>query len=137
MIRRLAPGDELLVRAIAENFKSHVPSEPAARAFLADERNLAVAALDGENVAGFAYGYALDRIDGRRMVFFYELEVAHGRRGEGLGRDLAHAMVAEARRAGAYKMWVQTDAENEPAVRTYTGAGARQVAVDLVFGWDL
>ena len=137
MIRRLGPGDEPLVRRIAERFKTHVLSEAAARALLADERTLVVAALDGDDVAGFAFGYALDRIDGRRMVLFYELEVAEDRRGEGLGRGLVEAMVAEGRRTGAYKMWVQTDEGNEPAVRIYSGAGARRVAVDVVFGWDL
>jgi ribosomal protein S18 acetylase RimI-like enzyme len=137
MSRRLGPGDEELVQKVSERFKVDVPSAEAAHAFLGDPRHIVVAEVEDEDVIGFAYGYVLDRIDGRRMVLFYELEVAEGARGRGFGSGLTDAMVAEARRAGAYKMWVQTGEDNEPAVRTYAGAGAHRVAVDVVFGPDL
>ena len=83
------------------------------------------------------YGYVLDRIDGRRGAFLYDLEVAAEQRGRGLGRALVDAFVAGAAAAGAFKAWVQTDADNGAARRTYAAAGAREVALDLVLGWDL
>lgn len=138
MIRRLGAGDEAVLQALAARFKAHVPDEEAARRVLADERNLVLAAVvAGEEVAAHAYGYVLDRVDGRRGAFLYDLEVAEHVRRRGLGRALVEAFLEEARRAGAYKAWVQADEENEAARRTYAAAGASRVGEDVVLAWDL
>ena len=136
MIRRLGAGDERVLQALAARFKVHVPDAEAAGRFLADDRNLAFAALAGEEVLGFAYGYVLVRIDGRRGGFLYELGVAPPHRGRGLGRALVEALLGAAAEAGVYKVWVQTDKDNE-AAKTYLAAGALAVGEDLVLGWDL
>jgi ribosomal protein S18 acetylase RimI-like enzyme len=137
VIRRLGAGDEPVLRELAGRFKTHVPEDAAAARFLGDLRNLAFVALATGEVAGFSYGYVLDRVDGRRGAFLYELEVAADHRGRGLGRALVEAFLDAAAEAGAYKAWVQTDAENEPARKTYSAAGASVVGFDLVLGWDL
>lgn len=137
MIRRLRAGDEWVLRSAAEQLGKQVPDEEAARRFLADDRNLAFAALEDEDVQGFLYGYVLDRADGRRGAFLYDLEVGAAHRRRGLGRSLTDAFLAAAAEAGAYKAWVQTDEESEAARRTYAGAGAVLVGTDLVYGWEL
>ncbi len=137
MIRRLGPGDERVLQALAARFKAHVPDDDAARTFLADERNVCFAALGGGEVLAFAYGYVLERVDGRRGAFLYDLEVAEAERRRGLGRALTEAFLDAARAAGAYKAWVQTDEANDGAKRTYAAAGAVRVGDDLVFAWDL
>jgi ribosomal protein S18 acetylase RimI-like enzyme len=137
LIRRLRAGDETLLQRLATRFKEHVPTEEAAHEFLADHRHLVFAALDDEEVLGFAYGYLLPRIDGRTAAFFYELEVGEEHRRRGLGRALTEAMLEEARASGADHVWVQTDEQNEAAKRTYLGAGASRIGQDVLFGWHL
>jgi ribosomal protein S18 acetylase RimI-like enzyme len=136
VIRRLAPGDEDVLRAIAGRYKEAAPSAEQARAFLAEPAHYLLAALDGAEPVGFALGYLMERIDGRRMMFFYELEVGETHRRRGLGRALSEALARHARDEGAYKMWVQTDGENEPATRTYAAAGGQRLEpVDVLFAW--
>ena len=112
-----------------------MPSDPVARRFLERDDVVVFAALDGERPVGFAYGYVLERIDGDRSVFLYELWVDETRRRRGLGRRLAEAMREVAVDARAVKMWVQTDEANEPAKRTYASAGAARAGTDLTFLW--
>ena len=135
MIRRLRAGDEPLIQEVCRLFKERVPSDPEARRFLERDDVVVFAALDDGRPVGFAYGYVLARLDGDTSVFFYELEVADGHRGRGLGRGLAEAMRDVAVEAGAVKMWVQTDEANEPAKRTYASAGAARAGTDLTFLW--
>jgi GNAT superfamily N-acetyltransferase len=137
VIRRLGAGDERILQALAARFKAHAGDEDEARAFLDDERNLAFAALDDTDPIGFAYGYVLDRIDGRRGALLYELEVVPEHRRRGVGRALVEAFLSAAAEAGAYKAWVQADEGNDPARRTYAAAGASVLGVDVVLGWDL
>ena len=136
MIRRLRPGDEALLQEVCRRFKERVPSDDEAAAFLATDWAATFVALDeGERCVGFAYGYVLPRIDGDTSVFFYELEVAPRSRGLGFGRGLAEEMRRLAESAGALKMWVQTDEENEAAKRTYASAGAARAGPNLLFEW--
>ena len=61
-IRRLGPGDEDVVRSL--------DPEPFT-ALLADDRTVFVAAFDGDDPVGFAFGYvlrALNRISSHRDV---------------------------------------------------------------------
>ena len=135
MIRRLRAGDEPLNQEVCRLFKERVPSDAEARRFLERDDVVVFAALDGERPVGFAYGYVLERIDGDRSVFLYELGVDETRRRRGLGRRLAEAMREVAVDARAVKMWVQTDEANEPAKRTYASAGAARAGTDLTFLW--
>src|SRR5262249_55225620 len=67
-IRRLGPGDEDVVRALAE--------DEAQTALLSDDRTVFVAAFDDETPVGFAFGYVLPRRHGRPTIFFvYEIDV--------------------------------------------------------------
>jgi ribosomal protein S18 acetylase RimI-like enzyme len=137
MTRRLGPGDEELLQKLCRRFKERVPSHDEAERFLADPSVAVFAALEDDEPVGFAYGYVLRRIDGDTSVFFYELAVAPANRRRGLGLALAEEMRRVAERAGAVKMWVQTDEANEPAQRTYASAGAARGGEDVLFVWRL
>lgn len=138
MIRRFGCGDERLLLELCRRFKSRVPSLEEARRFLARRDVATFAALDGQEIVAFAYAYVLPRIDGESSVFLYELAVAEGHRRRGLGRGLVEEVKALARAVDARTAWVQTDADNEAAIRTYEAAGGSIVAPrDVVFRWVL
>jgi len=120
-IRRLRPGDEAVVRALAE-------AEPQT-ALLADDRTTFVVAFDGAEPVGFAFGYELPRRHGRPTIFFvYELDVDERYRRRGIGRRLMEELLR-----GREEAFVLTDAGNEPAMALYASLGGTRV--DSVM-WD-
>ena len=120
-IRRLGPGDEDVIRALAED-------EPQT-ALLADDRTTFVAAFDGETPVGFAFGYVLPRRHGRPTIFFvYEIDVDERYRGRGIGRRLLEELFF-----GQEEAFVLTDAANEAAMALYASLGGTRV--DSVM-WD-
>lgn len=120
-IRRLGPGDEDVIRALAED-------EPQT-ALLADDRTVFVAAFDGETPVGFAFGYVLPRRHGRPTIFFvYEIDVDERYRRQGIGRRLLEELLSDEEEA-----FVLTDAGNEAAMALYASMGGTRV--DSVM-WD-
>ena len=136
VIRRLGPGDEARLAELCARFKQRVPGDEQAQRLLARDDVHVFAALEDGQVVGFAYWYVLPRIDGATGVFLYELEVAEAYRRRGLGRALVEEARRVAERAGATKMWVETDEENEPAKRTYASAGGSRAGDAIYFRWD-
>ena len=120
-IRRLGPGDEDVIRALADD-------EPQT-ALLADDRTVFVAAFDGETPVGFAFGYVLPRRHGRPTIFFvYEVDVDEGHRRQGVGRRLMEELLF-----GQEEAFVLTDAGNDAAMALYASLGGTRV--DSVM-WD-
>jgi aminoglycoside 3-N-acetyltransferase I len=120
-IRRLGPGDEDVIRALAD--------DEAQTALLADDRTIFVAAFDGETPVGFAFGYVLPRRHGRPTIFFvYEIDVDERHRRQGIGRRLLGELLS-----GQEEAFVLTDAENEAAMALYASVGGTRV--DSVM-WD-
>jgi aminoglycoside 3-N-acetyltransferase I len=120
-IRRLGPGDEDVIRALAD--------DEAQTALLADDRTIFVAAFDGETPVGFAFGYVLPRRHGRPTIFFvYEIDVDERHRRQGIGRRLLEELLS-----GQEEAFVLTDAENEAAMALYASVGGTRV--DSVM-WD-
>jgi ribosomal protein S18 acetylase RimI-like enzyme len=135
-VRRLEPGQEPRLQELCRRFKEREPSAEEAASLLArTDVYVWVAEVRGE-LAGFAYAYVLDRIDGDRSVFLYELHVDGRFRRQGLGKELVEEARSLAEQVGALKMWVDTAYDNEAARRTYAGAGGQPVAEPtLVYGW--
>jgi aminoglycoside 3-N-acetyltransferase I len=120
-VRRLGPGDEDVVGTLAE-------LEPQT-ALLQDARTVFVAAFDGEEPVGFAFGYDLPRRHGAASIFFvYELDVAERYRRQGIGRRLMEELLA-----GRDEAFVLTEPDNEAANALYAALGGRRV--DSVM-WD-
>lgn len=138
MIRRLRPGDEELHVELAQRFKEHAPTRDRSAAFLADERNwLLVATDDNDEVVGFALAFLLERWDGRRHVFFYEIDVAEEAQRQGHGGALVAELERMARAAGAFEMWVETERDNVAANALYERAGAVNDGLFVTWVWKL
>lgn len=120
-IRRLGPGDEDVIRALAED-------QPQT-ALLGDDRTTFLAAFDGDTPVGFAFGYELPRRHGRPTIFFvYEIDVDPRYRRRGIGRRLMGELFR-----GREEAFVLTDADNEAAMALYASLGGTRV--DSVM-WD-
>jgi aminoglycoside 3-N-acetyltransferase I len=123
-VRRLAAGDEEVVRRLAEDGRPQT-------ALLADERTIFVAAFDGEEPVGFAFGYLLPRRHGEpSMLFVYELDVAEAYRRRGIATRLLHELFAQ---AGGVEAFVLTEPGNDAANATYAKLGGERSEVVM---WD-
>ena len=123
-VRRLQVGDEEVVRVLAEDDQPQT-------ALLADERTIFVAAFDGDEPVGFAFGYLLPRRHGEpSMLFVYELDVAEAHRRRGLATRLMQELFAH---AGGAEAFVLTEPDNDAANATYAKLGGERSEVVM---WD-
>jgi ribosomal protein S18 acetylase RimI-like enzyme len=130
-IRRLVEGDEEAACRLVEQVKfaidevGDVSLDPADMAALvADERAYLLAAYVDERPVGLVYGYRFPRLDGPRpMMFLYETGVLEQYRRRGIGRALVEELKRFARESDCRKMFVPTQASNEPAMALYRAAG--------------
>lgn len=132
--RWLGPGDEATVGEVLSRFKAIDDASPAG--FLADTRNLLAIVEEEGQVVGWLYGYELDRPEGRRSMFLYEVEVVAEARRRGHGTALVEAFLEESRRRGAMSVWLLTDEDNGAAAALYRSTGAREVS-QIMFAWDV
>jgi len=70
-------------------------------------------------------------------MLLYELGVAEDARRRGIGRALVGALRELARHRGCVAMWVLTEPDHEPPVRTYVSAGGAAEAVGQMLVWNL
>lgn len=95
------------------------------------ERTVFVAAFDGDNPIGFAFGYLLPRRHGAPTILFvYEIQVDAGYRRRGTATELMRALVSD---AGAEEGFVLTEPDNEAANALYRSLGGAAAAV---VQWD-
>lgn len=123
-IRRLARGDLRSVWA-ASHLYDHPPDASAARAYLADERNVFLVAFVGHRAVGFLRGTCLNQPHtARPQMFLYEIEVERPYRRRGIGAGLVREFLAVSRERDCEEAFVFTDPANRAAVRLYRSTGA-------------
>jgi ribosomal protein S18 acetylase RimI-like enzyme len=122
-VSRLQASDVPRLLAARELY-DHPPSPPAARAYLADERNVFFLAEEGERPVGFLRGTSLGQVHTERpQMFLYEIGVSAGYRRGGVGRALVKALLDHCRLHGFEEVFVFTDPANQAAVALYRGTG--------------
>ena len=127
--RRLGPEDAALARELAGHFGEPAGDPETIAAWLADERNVAVAAFDEGRPVGLVYGYRLPRMDEQPdALLLYSIDVVEPARRRGIGTRLVAAM----RRQASGPLWLLTNESNEAAMALYRGAGGDRPAADDV-----
>ena len=127
-IRRLGPGDEHVIARLADD-------EPRT-ALLADPATILLAALDGDEPVGFAFGYVLDRRHREaRMLFVYEIDVSEPYRPRGLATALMRELFRLGEEAGAGEHFVLTEPDNDAANALYASLGGRP-STAVMFEWS-
>jgi aminoglycoside 3-N-acetyltransferase I len=125
-VRRLGPGDEDVVRTLAER-------EPQT-ALLGDERTIFLAAFQGDDPVGLVFGYELPRRQGDPSILFvYELEVDAAHRRQGIATRLMDELARIANSRGIAEGFVLTEPDNGPANTFYESLGG--TSSDVVM-WD-
>ncbi len=128
-VRRLGPDDAVLgvnaIRLLKAPDGYPTPSAAYLSTFLSRAANVLIVAIDEKAPVGYIVAYLLDRIDrDQRMMFFYEIEVAHSHRRRGIGKQLISELKSICRVDDVMKMWVPTGRSNVAATRLYASTGA-------------
>jgi aminoglycoside 3-N-acetyltransferase I len=115
------------------------PDLAAARAYLADDRNVFLMAYEGSEAVGFLRGTELGQLRSRRkQMFLYEIGVDENLRRRGIGKALVTSLLRDCRELGFEEVFVFVDATNAPAVRLYLTTGALpETAADRMFVYRL
>ena len=137
-VRRLGPGAELEVLHAAY-LMDETPDLAAARAYLADDRNVFLMAYEGSEAVGFLRGTELGQLRSKRkQMFLYEIGVEESFRRRGIGKALITSLLRDCRELGFEEVFVFVDATNAPAVRLYLTTGALpETAADRMFVYRL
>jgi ribosomal protein S18 acetylase RimI-like enzyme len=126
-IRRLAPGDEEVVRELSTY---DGPGDP--EALLADPRTLMLVAFDGERAVGFVLAHELPRRHGdRAKLFVYEVDVAETHRRRGIASALLARLAELARERDIRAGFVLTEPDNGPANALYRNVGGSTDSVTV------
>ncbi len=118
-VRRLEPGDELVVEALA----TRGPPARAAK-LLADDNTIFVVAFEGDDPIGLVLAYDLVRRHGEpSKVFVYEVDVLPVHHRRGVGTAMFGELARVARERGVAHGWVLTDRDNVSAMEFYRSVG--------------
>jgi len=131
IVRRLGPDEADLARTLVAAI-DRTPGDIAA--WLADDRNVMVAALVDGAPAGMAYGYQLPRVDDRPVaLLLYSIDTLPAFR----RRGVATALVAEMRRQSPGGMWLVTNESTPGTMGLYGNAGGQRLFPDdVLFSFD-
>ena len=112
-----------------DTYCRHRPSAAYLERLLDSETFIALAAVkDGAVIGGLA-AYELPKFEQERSeIYIYDLAVATAHRRRGAATALIEAVKAIAVARGACVVFVQTEADNAPAVALYGKLGAREDA---------
>ena len=142
-IRRLGPGDLGAMVAVnrlfadvfgEEGYHGPLPSRDYLGRLLADDKFIALVALQGTEMVGALAGYELVKFEAERSeIYIYDLAVREGHRRRGTATALIEALKPIAREKGAWVIFVQADPPDAPAVALYGKLGTREE----VFHFDI
>ena len=139
-VQRTGSGDVGLARHAVREVHGRANVDDAELAtFLADRANHLHVAVHAGEVVGSLNGYAL-RHPGRREPQFllYEIDVLAAWRRRGIATRLVESFMASARDAGAFEVWVPTNASNDAAMALYRRCGfVRRNTDDVMLSVDL
>lgn len=93
-------------------------------------RELMVAEMDGELVGTVSMRHNPEA----ETMHLFALEVATGRRRQGIGRRIVELVIEEARRRGCTRVYLEVRTDN-PARRLYHRLGFRRVGDTFVNAW--
>jgi aminoglycoside 3-N-acetyltransferase I len=108
-------------------YQDAIPSDSYLTSFLSKPQNIALVAMDGDNVVGGLVAYVLEKFERERSeVYIYDLAVAESHRRKGIATKLITDLKPIAKQKGAWVIYVQADPPDEPAVALYTKLGTRE-----------
>ena len=111
------------------DFREGFSEENSLRSFLNDPDCWLFAAVEGQRIVGFAYGYALQRMNTeRKMLYIHEVGVLDAYQRQGIGTRLLEALKKACAEKGFCKMCLTCYQSNEAANALYRKAGGKLCA---------
>jgi aminoglycoside 3-N-acetyltransferase I len=122
-VRKLGPEDAPAAQALVRAFHESAVSRVYLSGLLSNPTNLLLVAEAGGEAVGFVWAHWLGRLtEERERLFLYEIEVAPEHRRRGVGTQLMHAVLLEARSRGSV-VFLLTNRSNAEAVSFYKQLG--------------
>ena len=128
-----------MLDTVAPDVFDHAIDSRAAREFVNDPRHRLAVALDAGVVVGFVSAVLYVHPDKPSPeLWINEVGVAPSHQGQGIGRRLLEATLADARAAGCQEAWVLTDeTNNQAAKRLYQSGGGEPSDGHVMFTFRL
>ena len=137
MVKRLRAEDCEAAAHLVSRFKGEITAAQI-REPLSSDRNYLLVAAEAGAMVGFLYAHLLDRMDGRKAMFIYEIEISEPSRRKGHGSELIKTILEMAAEAGAVKAFVLRDHRNVGAVEFYKSTGGLALlGDDLLFTYPI
>jgi aminoglycoside 3-N-acetyltransferase I len=139
-IRLLGPDDLEAMHALltvfgeafeeVDTYGAARPSPDYLQRLLGSDTFIALATFDAGRVVGGLVAYELRKFERERSeIFIYDLAVAATHRRRGIATALLREMQQIAAARGAWVVFIQADADDQPAIAVYERLGTREDAV--------
>ena len=127
---------EVLIR-LTETFRHQRITAEKATEILGNDKILVAAALEGDEVAGYALAYLLPRLDnGRDMMMIYHLFVQESFQRQGIATKLMKMLLEYGKEQQVHYTSLITQQDNEKAIALYTKLGGKlHPTNNKVFYW--
>jgi GNAT superfamily N-acetyltransferase len=124
-VTRLATRSDIprLVELLGELFSQEREFAPALLFDRGDSARIVVAEVSGDVVGMGVLHYSVSTYLGAKVAILEDVIVAGSQRGNGTGKRLMAAIIAQARSDGAQRLTLLTDNDNLPARRFYENFG--------------
>lgn len=123
-VYRLNKNDKETAMEITQLFFHRETTMQDVNQFLTGENNYLLIYRYKDNIAGFAYGYELQRFDGRNnMMYMHQVEVLPEFRQLGIGKKLMEGFMEICKENGCGRLFLITNKSNESAVALYNSVG--------------
>ncbi|TVP82551.1 MAG: GNAT family N-acetyltransferase [Alkalicoccus sp.] len=130
-LKQVRELNELYAEAFDEKemYLENRPSDEYLLEILTKKDIIVCTALSGEQVAAGLTAYVMDKLEEEtREVYIYDLAVAAQFRRQKIATHLLEFLIKESEKLGASAVFIQAEAEDEPAVALYESMGEREVA---------
>jgi ribosomal protein S18 acetylase RimI-like enzyme len=137
-IHRVRENEIDTVAEVLKKFFTRESTEEQMKKFLCDEKNYMLVCKVGDELAGFAYGYELQRFDGRKnMMYMHQVEVVPQFQRQGIGTKLIEAFITICKDRDCGRLFLITNKSNMPAINLYKSSGGRAPSKDdVVFVYE-
>lgn len=140
--RRLTETDLPLALAMNRDFRSGIAQEEALHVFLADPDCWLFAAVKDGRIIGFAYGYALQRLNtDKKMLYIHEVGIMEEYQRQGIGTLLMDRLKADCKAENFCKIFLICDRKNTGANALYRKTGGETSVEsqgnDTVYWWQI
>lgn len=138
-VQRLNKNDIDIAILVSQIFNGNTPVHEKVLEFLSDAKNYLLVYKIDNKVVGFAYGYELQRFDGKNsMMYLHAIEVVTEFRRQGIGEKIINECVEICKKNGFIKMFLITTKSNIPAVTLYDSTGGKAKHEDyIVFDYEM